>query len=227
MNDGDSTYREPQESNSAEAPLGGILAEASAVAGGVLESVQTLAGTTYCKGVQINALYKFAVEQHCWYESPDVFGTFTDRGSENEVYMSPDCKTVYKLNDFRYADDNLIPFFERIEAHNTFFPDCAYSLIGFSKNRDGKICAVLSQPFIHVKREATDEEIASTLTGLGFFPCMDGEYYSNGVYDIFDAVPNNVLMGIDDEIYFIDTIIYKSKDSNIGLYKSLSPRCQE
>lgn len=56
---------------------------------------------------------------------------------------------------------------------------------------------------------------------------MDGEYYSNGVYDIFDAVPNNVLMGIDDEIYFIDTIIYKSKDSNIGLYKSLSPRCQE
>jgi len=80
--------------------------------------------------------------------------------------MSPDSKTVYKLNDFRYADDNLSPFFERIEAHNLLFPDCAYSLIGL----------------------------------------------------------NNVLLGVDDEIYFIDTIIYKSKDNNIDVYKSLSPK---
>lgn len=224
MNDGDSTYREPQEGDRTEAPLCSLLAEASAVAGGVLESVQALAGTAYCKGVQVNALHRFAVERHCWYDSPDVFGTFSDRGSENEVYMSPDSKTVYKLNDFRYADDNLSPFFERIEAHNLLFPDCAYSLIGFSRNRDGKVCAVLSQPLIQTKREATEEEIASTLTELGFMPCMNGEYYSNGVYDIFDAVPNNVLLGVDDEIYFIDTIIYKSKDNNIDVYKSLSPK---
>lgn len=226
MNDGDSTYREPQKGNRAENALCGILSEASAVARGVLESVQAIAGTTYCKGVQINALYKFAVERHYWHDNPDVFGTFTDRGSENEVYMSPDNKTVYKLNDFRYADDNLNPFFERIEAHNILFPDCAYSLIGFSKNRDGKVCAVLSQPFIYAKGEATEEEILSALTNLGFLPCMDSEYYSNGVYDIFDATPNNVLVGYNNEIYFIDTIIYKSKDNNIKVYKSLSPKYQ-
>lgn len=224
MNDGDTAYREPQEGNRTETPFRCILADASAVARGVFESVQAIAGTTYCKGVQINALYKFAVERHCWYDSPSVFGTFTDRGSENEVYMSPDSKTVYKLNDFRYADDNLNPFFERIEAQNFLFPDCAYLLVGFSKNQDGKVCGVLSQPFIRAKREATEEEISSILIDLGFFPCMDGEYYPNGVYDIFDAVPNNVLIGIDDEIYFIDTIIYKSKDNNIDIYKSLSPR---
>ncbi|MDO5524760.1 MAG: hypothetical protein Q4F85_01565 [Prevotella sp.] len=226
MNDEDSTYRDPQKSNREEAPFSCLLAEASTVARGVLESVQALAGTTYCKGVQINELYKFAVERNCWFENPDVFGIFTDRGSENEVYMSADSKTVYKLNDFRYADDNLNPFFERIKVHNFFFPDCAYSLVGFSRNRDSNVCAVLSQPFIYAKREATEEEIATTLIELGFLPCLNGEYYSNGVYDIFDATPNNVLMGVDGEIYFIDTIIYKSRDSNIELYKSLSPKYQ-
>lgn len=69
MNDGDSAYREPQEGYKTEAPLSSLLAEASAVAGGVLESVQAVAGTTYCKGVQVNALHRVAVERH-FYAAP-------------------------------------------------------------------------------------------------------------------------------------------------------------
>lgn len=69
--------------------------------------------------------------------------------SQNEI--------VYKLNDFRYSDDNLTPFFKRM-------------------------------------------------------------------YDIFDALPNNVLHGIDNQIYFIDTIIYPTAADNFDTYKSLSPR---
>ena len=38
----------------------------------------------------------------------DDLGTFADRGSENEVYLSiENSQIVYKLNDFRYSDDNL------------------------------------------------------------------------------------------------------------------------
>lgn len=123
-----------------------------------------------------------------------------------------------------YSDDNLTAFFERINAHNLLFPDCAYLLTGFAENRDGQTCAVLSQPFIRADREATVEEIAGALALMGFIPQMDGEYFTNGVYDIFDALPNNVLHGLDGQIYFIDTIIYRSSDNNLDVYKNLSPR---
>ena len=43
-----------------------LLEEASHVSRGVFESIQALAGTTYCKGVQINELRKFAQRNGCW-----------------------------------------------------------------------------------------------------------------------------------------------------------------
>jgi len=131
---------------------------------------------------------------------------------------------MFKLNDFRYSDDNLTAFFERLSAHNHYFPDCGYQLIGFAENQDHKPCAVLAQPFIVAEREATEEEICTELELLGFTPQKGGEYFTNGTHDIFDALPNNVLMGIDGRLYFIDTIIYLSATTNLDTYRSLSPR---
>ena len=67
-------------------------------------------------------------------------------------------------------------------------------------------------------------EIAEELEKLGFSSQMNGEYYTNGIHDIFDASPNNVLVGIDGNLYFIDTIIYRASVSNINTYRSLSPK---
>jgi hypothetical protein len=41
----------------------------------VLESIQTLAGTTSCKGVQIARLKDWAIANHCWLNK-DSLGTF-------------------------------------------------------------------------------------------------------------------------------------------------------
>ena len=54
--DGDTTERLSQESQCLEDGFNGLLARASAFAGGVLSSIQALAGTTACKGVQIARL---------------------------------------------------------------------------------------------------------------------------------------------------------------------------
>lgn len=83
---------------------------------------------------------------------------------------------------------------------------------------------MLSQPFIVAMREATEPEIEEELNKMGFSSELDGEFFSNGNYDIFDALPNNVLVGNDGHLYFIDTIIYKSQDNGFEKYKSLSPR---
>lgn len=214
-----------QEDQCHQTPVRSILEQAESVAQRVLKSVQAIAGTTACKGVQIARLADWAKANQLWLNT-DNLGSYEDRGSENEVYLSPKENIVYKLNDFRYSDDNLSPFFERIKAHNEYFPDCAYTMIGMAENRDGKVCAVLSQPYIITAREATEEEISKELQRLGFQPLMDNEYYSNGIHDIFDASPNNVLVGIDGNLYFIDTIIYKSEEGNLSTYHSQSPKYQ-
>ena len=203
---GDSSERLSQESECREAGQYGILDEASAVALGVLKEIEALAGTTTCKSVQLVRLKKWAQEQGCWFSDRTQFGEFFDRGSENEVYLSPDQKYIVKLNDFRYSDDNLTSFFERLNAHNIYFPDCAYRMIGFGENSDGKVCAVLVQRFVHSVRLATKQEVHDEFIRLGFNPEDNGEYYTNGYHDIFDAVEGNVLMGDDGHI-FIDVCL--------------------
>jgi hypothetical protein len=81
-----------------------------------------------------------------------------------------------------------------------------YDLIGFAYNSQEEFCAVISQPYIIAEREATEEEIASYMNMLGFtMDCYDE--FHNDKYIVFDAVPNNVLYGIDGDLYFIDTQI--------------------
>ena len=220
---GNTTDRLSQKGEPRNAKVNSILEDAAEVAGRVLSSIQALAGTTACKGVQIARLKEWAVNNNLWIDDISQLGTYSDRGSENEVYVNNETQTVYKLNDFRYSDDNLMPFFERIRIHNSLFEDCPYEMIGMAENQSGKPCAVLTQPYILAEREASEDEISEELLRLGFHPEMEGEYFSNGYFDIFDASPNNVLMGIDGHFYFIDTIIYKSDTGGFDTYRTLSP----
>ena len=221
---GDHTERLSQEGECRNETEYGILERASAFAQRILEEIEALAGTTSCKSVQLVRLKKWAQENSCWFSDRSRFGEFFDRGSENEVYLSFEGTEIIKLNDFRYSDDNLTSFFERIKAHNKYFDACPYKMIGFAENRDGHICAVLVQPYIDDARLATNQEIHDEFIRLGFRPEDDGAYYTNGQHDIFDAVDGNVLVGGDGHFYFIDTIIYASDIGGIDKYNSLSPR---
>lgn len=224
---GDTTKRIPQEGECGNEGISGLLESASETARRVLEEIEAVAGTTACKAVQLTRLKKWAKEQGCWFNDRSQFGDYFDRGSENETYLSVDGTEIVKLNDFRYSDDNLTPFFERIKAHNKYFDACPYRLIGLTENSDGKVCAVLVQPYIDDARLATRQEIHDEFVRLGFHAEDNGEYYTNGQHDIFDAVDGNVLVGGDGHLYFIDTIIYPSDTGGYDLYKSLSPRCSE
>ena len=99
-------------------------------------------------------------------------------------------------------------------------------MIGFAENCDGHVCAVLVQPFIADARLATKEEVHDEFIHLGFHPEDNGEYYTNGRHDIFDAVDGNVLVDDEGYLFFIDTIIYESGTGGVETYNSLSPRAQ-
>ena len=92
-----------------------------------------------------------------------------------------------------------------------------------STDQSGKICAVLTQQVVTNARLATPEEIRNQLEHLGFHAEDNGEYFTNGIHDVFDAVPNNVLVDNTGHIFFIDTIIFKSDSDGIDTYKKYSP----
>ena len=133
--DGDTTERLSQESQCPEDGFHGLLARASAFAGGVLSSIQAIAGTTACKGVQIARLKEWAINNAIWIDDISQLGTFSDRGSENEVYINNETQIVYKLNDFRYSDDNLMPFFERIRIHDCLIAPSPLIMLQSSNNQ--------------------------------------------------------------------------------------------
>jgi hypothetical protein len=126
-------------------------------------------------------------------------------------------KTVTKLNNLSYVKGaeyyhNLFAVVDRLESHNSLFPDVAYLIKGFMENKNGFPALVLQQSYVNsVERNATKEEIEIYLTSKGFTLTSSRNWsnghkvWSNGVFELFDARPANVLKGFDGQLYFVDT----------------------
>jgi hypothetical protein len=162
------------------------------------------------KAGQLDVIEKTAKEKGVWIDSPSSLGDYFSEGGENEVYFNPPGNKVYKVNNFEYAGDDVLNFFDRIDAHNELFGNVPYKITGFTRNRKGEVSAILEQPYVEAEREATEDEIASYMESLGF-EANGIDDFSNGKYNVFDAVPNNVLVGKDGRLYFIDTVINHSR----------------
>lgn len=188
-----------------DAAINRILEEAAYIVRREKEATGDVEPTEGFKRKQIERLKYFATIRNLWIDWGKLPVSFLSRGGENEVFTGEE-DFVIKLNNFEYAGDDLTNFFNRIEVHNRFFGNVLYDLIGFAYNSQQEFCAVLMQPYVRAKREATEQEIQHYMESLGFIMDSPDEYH-NEQYEIFDAVPNNVLYGIDNRLYFIDTQI--------------------
>lgn len=136
--------------------------------------------------------------------------------SENDMYLNADGKSVTKINNLSYVKGsehchNLNATIDRLAAHNTLFPQLAYTIKGFVENKNGYPSLVLEQPFVKdVERNAAKEEIDKYLADKGFK--LSGtrtwsnghEVWSNGRFELFDTRPANVLKGNDGSLYIVD-----------------------
>lgn len=187
-------------------PINSILEQAAYIARRKKETAGTLEPTESYKRGQTIELIDFANSNNLWISLSELNVEFISKGGENEVYTGNKDNIVIKLNNFEYAGDDLENFFIRINAHNKLFGNVPYQMIGFAYNSQQEFCAVLIQPYILAEREATEDEIATYMKALGFEMDYYDEYH-NSEYEVFDVVPNNVLYGIDGDLYFIDTQI--------------------
>ena len=185
--------------------INSLLEQAARITGRSKEATGEVEPTEGYKGRQIKELIVFANANNLWIDLSHLNITYMDKGGENEVFHDGK-SSVIKLNNFEYAGDDLENFFIRINAHNKFFSNVPYQMIGFSYNSRQEFSAVLTQPYILAEREATEDEIVEYMEALGFEMDYIDEFH-NDQYEVFDAVPNNVLYGIDKDLYFIDTQI--------------------
>ena len=190
-------------------PINNLLEKATCITRRSKEATGEVEPTEGYKGRQIKELIVFANANNLWIDLSHLNITYMDKGGENEVFHDGK-SSVIKLNNFEYAGDDLENFFIRINAHNKFFSNVPYQMIGFSYNSRQEFSAVLTQPYILAEREATEDEIAEYMEALGFEMDYIDEFH-NDQYEVFDAVPNNVLYGIDKDLYFIDTQIRLKK----------------
>lgn len=187
-------------------PINSILEQATHIVRRKKETTGTFEPTESYKRGQTKELIDFANSNNLWISLSELNVEFLSKGGENEVYTGNKDNIVIKLNNFEYAGDDLENFFIRINAHNKLFGNVPYQMIGFAYNSQQEFCAVLIQPYILAEREATEDEIAAYMEALGFEMDYYDEYH-NSEYEVFDVVPNNVLYGIDGDLYFIDTQI--------------------
>jgi hypothetical protein len=139
-------------------------------------------------------------------------------GFENEVHLSKDNRTVIKVNNFAFLNDDasyeyvrdINYFVDRLLSHNELFHNVAYKIIGFTENSKGEVSIVLEQPYVNDAEYAEMRNIYIWLRDHGFNPArltngMEG--FTNGKYEISDVKPANVLVDNEGNLRFIDTDI--------------------
>lgn len=182
-------------------PINNLLEQTACITGRSKEATGEVEPTEGYKGRQIKKLIEFANANNLWIDLSPLNITYMDKGGENEVFHDGK-SSVIKLNNFEYAGDDLENFFIRINAHNKFFSNVPYQMIGFSYNSRQEFSAVLTQPYILAEREATEDEIVEYMEALGFEMDYIDEFH-NDQYEVFDAVPNNVLYGFHYKVIFL------------------------
>lgn len=132
------------------------------------------------------------------------------RTSESVVYVDKNTGRVFKVKN-PYANapmkQGVRPedaIYEHI-VHNLLFPETAYRFEGISENL-GDVRIILSQEFIPSYSLPTKSQIVDALTSKGLV-AEDNYHFGNDLVSVTDVEGDNVLLGEDGKIYFIDPII--------------------
>ena len=132
------------------------------------------------------------------------------RTGESVVYIDSEAERVIKVKD-PYAKSAMKAGVEAEDAiyehiiHNLLFPETAYTFEGISE-QFGEVRIILSQDLITTYGQPTKEQITEALAARGLQP--ETKYsFGNDLVSVTDVEGDNVLLGEDGTVYFIDPII--------------------
>ena len=134
-----------------------------------------------------------------WFEHSDSiiqknFGQMIAQGAEAMVYYREGDPSVAKERTSIYSTTQKA--LDAIALHNSLFPETAMRVIGFTRDSDGLLRIVLTQPYIRCLRLAAKDEIDAMVAEKGFRDKWQGQgvNYISDRLALEDMHPANVFI---------------------------------
>lgn len=154
-------------------------------------------------------IIEFANKNSLWINNID-FSNYVSEGAEQKVYLK-DEKHVVKLNDAIYYT-SWEDYFHNLILHNFFFPDTAYELLGFTRDDNDVLFAVVQQAFV-MNNSITDlHQVKVFLTKNGFLNTRSNDYFNPDLGIILEDLHDENVLTNNDILFFIDTVFYLTAD---------------
>ena len=124
------------------------------------------------------------------------FGPMIAQGAEAKVYYSDGNTSVVKERSSIYSTWQKA--LDAIVLHNSLFPETAMKVIGFTRDSEGLMRIVLTQPYVNCLRLATKEEIDDMVASKGFHDNWNGQgvNYISDRLALEDMHPANVFIDV-------------------------------
>lgn len=92
-------------------------------------------------------------------------------------------------------------------VHSYFFPDTAYELIGFTKEK-GILFAIVKQSYVSITSNTNLDNVKAFLTLNGFQNTRNNDYYNSDLGIILEDLHDENVLTRNEVLFFIDTVFY-------------------
>ena len=180
----------------------------------------TFQNTWTSKSEQETALKEYAVQNGIWFNENQLAEKISKNlpsGKEADVYVDKSYCNVIKVVKYQLYSNTPTDFLNnRIFLYNYLFNESPYEIIGFTQNEKG-FSFIVEQPFV---KGSLLQYFTSSETDLDNLQNRVKDYmkerfdmnpagldaFANELYTIQDVHLKNVILGADDNLYFIDVI---------------------
>jgi hypothetical protein len=188
-------------------------ATASITAGSNVESCQRSPANWEIDELQEKLIVQWAKAANLWEDNSEQilsvkFGPMIAQGAEAKVYYHEGDISVVKERTSIYSTWQKA--LDAIVLHNCLFPETEMKVIGFTRDSDGLMRIVLTQPYVNCERLATKEEIDEMVMAKGFRDNWNGQgvNYISDRLALEDMHPANVFIDkITEKPICIDCIV--------------------
>ena len=156
------------------------------------------------------SLRQFAITQGWLHDGEHFERQWRDQGemggAENDIIYDELTGLVWKRNRIDVMHLSWRQFFERMLAHNYYFPEAPLRLEGFVESDDG-LCPLFTQPDVRAERGAQRSEVEAMMQRRGYCRRAADDYISEMLF-VEDLHQGNVLLDEDGALYVIDPVIF-------------------
>ena len=132
-------------------------------------------------------------------------GVFITSGAEQRVFYKEGDTMLLKVADaiFYVSWED---YLNNLLLHNYFFPDTAYTLIGFLD--DDKLHAVVKQQIVLLTEKTNLDVVKNHLLANGFVHKKSNDYYHPYLGVILEDLHDENVLTSNGVLFFVDTVFY-------------------